>query len=161
MMRIKIHILLLAGTYSILSQFLRGWAVPFIINFLNHIFITCNFAWQKSILLTFHLSHPNILEPLKKSCKKPPLHNTMPGAPPQFQFSNVKLEKFPHSVAISGPAEASAVCSCPFGITKSNSNIPDMDKAWASIIQQASQLCRESSMPKQLQHRPASKKACI
>jgi hypothetical protein len=68
----------------------------------------------------------------------------------QFLVSpaNVKPEKFPHSVAMSVPAEASAVFSCPFGITKSNSNIPDMDKAWASIIQQESQLFRESSMPK-------------
>lgn len=59
--------------------------------------------------------------------------------------SNVKPEKLPRSVAISGPVEASAGCSCPLGITKSNSNIPDMDKARASIIQQESQLCREST----------------
>lgn len=51
-------------------------------------------------------------------------------------FSNRKLQAFPYRVAIPVPAEASAVCSCPFGITKSNSNIPDMDKGWASIIQQ-------------------------
>jgi hypothetical protein len=64
-------------------------------------------------------------------------------------------------VAISVQAEASAVCSCPFGIAKSNSNIPDMDKAWASIIQQESQLCRESRMPKWTQHRPGSRKLHI
>lgn len=78
----------------------------------------------------------NITKPLLLKCNMP------------RDFSSRKQEKFPHSAAISVPAEASAVCSSPFGTTKSNSNIPDMDKAWASIIQQESQLCRESSMPK-------------
>lgn len=77
------------------------------------------------------------------------------------EFSNRKLEKFPHSAAVSVPAEASAVCSCPFGTTKSNSNISDMDKAWASIIQQESQLCRESSMPEWTPHGPQWEKLCI
>lgn len=118
--------------------------------------LECNLALQKSISLTSSLPTHMLLNFFFKTSKKPLLLSVIPG-----DFSNGELENFPHSAAVSVPAEASAVCSCPFGTTKSNSNISDMDKAWASIIQQGSQLCRESSMPKWTPHGPQREKLCV
>lgn len=61
---IKIHTFPLARSYSALSQFLRGWVIPFIINFFLQFITQMKFYLQRSNSLTSCPSHPFFFKPL-------------------------------------------------------------------------------------------------